>query len=146
MAACAVRCRLLEDHGQLDRLPKEDIDRLTTFAELRMAHEHFARADRQLNRGDRCNADELAFDVDFGTGVRGDAKRTLWRRDRERRDLSGLDREFRVLTVTVMRVDEPDVVLSGCEQDVAFVARADLAGAVVDLDVESERRPRGIPR
>ena len=35
-----------QGHAQFDRLAEDDIDRLTPFAELRVPHQDFARADR----------------------------------------------------------------------------------------------------
>ena len=59
--------------------------------------------------------------------------------DRVRGDLPRLDGEFRIVAVAVMRVDEPHLVLPGREQDVAFVALADLAVAVKDLERDARR-------
>ena len=86
----------------------------------------------------------LALDEDLGARFCGDAQRTLRQRDGVRRDLPRLDGEFRIVAVAVMRVDEPHLVLPGREQDVAFVALADLAVAVKDLDGmrdETDRNP-----
>ena len=73
-------------------------------------------------------------------------QRAFRQRDGVRRDLAGLDGELGIFAIPVVRVDERHLVLPGRQQDVAFVARAELAVRRHRCRVGFSTRPRGTRR
>ena len=103
------------------RFSNSDDHRLSTFAEIGVAEQHFVCTDASGQVANWCFADALAVDPDFRPGLGVDAQNTGWEIDLSRRCLAGrdVDRSSQVEPEGIVR--EFDLVIAGGQhQSIGF--------------------------